>query len=394
MVTNLPAEARAKWVKVMEAKTPEEKLEALKEFLSAIPKHKGTENLVRQVKRQMAILRREVEERRRSKKSGRGPKFFVEKEGAAQVITLGLANSGKSTLIAALTNARPLVSNIPYTTQKPVVGMMPYEDIQFQLIEAPAIIEGASEGAAWGLKTIGLARNADAIIILLDASDNPISQLKLILRELNNAKLLITKPKGRVEIERRSSGGIQVLVMGRLVNATLDDVRLLLNSYRIYHALVKIYGEVSLDDIEDAIYESVIYKPTVIVLNKVDLIDEASLKSIINQIKSIVGDDVPVLTVSAKTGAGLKELGKVLFKITGIIRIYTKQPNEDKPSNRPLILKEGATVFDVAKAIHSILYKKFKYAKIWGPSAKYPGERVGGDHVVKDGDIVEIHTKK
>ncbi len=182
--------------------------------------------------------------------------------------------------------------------------------------------------------------------------------------------------------------------MGRLVNATLDDVRLLLNSYRIYHALVKIYGEVSLDDIEDAIYESVIYKPTVIVLNKVDLIDEASLKSIINQIKSIVGDDVPVLTVSAKTGAGLKELGKVLFKITGIIRIYTKQPNEDKPSNRPLILKEGATVFDVAKAIHSILYKKFKYAKIWGPSAKYPGERVGGDHVVKDGDIVEIHTKK
>ena len=394
MVTNLPAEARAKWVKVMEAKTPEEKLEALKEFLSAIPKHKGTENLVRQVKRQMAILRREVEERRRSKKSGRGPKFFVEKEGAAQVITLGLANSGKSTLIAALTNARPLVSNIPYTTQKPVVGMMPYEDIQFQLIEAPAIIEGASEGAAWGLKTIGLARNADAIIILLDASDNPISQLKLILRELNNAKLLITKPKGRVEIERRSSGGIQVLVMGRLVNATLDDVRLLLNSYRIYHALVKIYGEVSLGDIEDAIYESVIYKPTVIVLNKVDLIDEASLKSIINQIKSIVGDDVPVLTVSAKTGAGLKELGKVLFKITGIIRIYTKQPNEDKPSNRPLILKEGATVFDVAKAIHSILYKKFKYAKIWGPSAKYPGERVGGDHVVKDGDIVEIHTKK
>ena len=188
----------------------------------------------------------------------------------------------------------------------PVVGMMPYEDIQFQLIEAPAIIKGASEGVAWGLKTIGLARNADAIIILLDALNNPIAQLKLILRELEAARILITKPKGRVEIERRSSGGIQVLVMGRLLNTTLDDVRLLLNSYRIYHALVKIYGEVSLGDIEDAIYESVVYKPTVIILNKIDLLSKDKVNKIKNEIRRLVGSDVPVLAVSAKTGSGLE----------------------------------------------------------------------------------------
>jgi len=394
LVTNLPAEAKAKWVKVMEAKTPEEKLKALMEFLSAIPKHKGTENLVRQVRRQIAILRREIEEKKRTKRRGGGPKFFVEKEGAAQIVILGLTNSGKSTLISTLTNAKPVISDIPYTTQTPVVGMMPYEDIQFQLVEAPALIEGASEGVAWGLKTIGLARNADAILILLDASNNPISQLKVILRELSNARILITKPKGRVEIERRSSGGIQIAIMGKLVNATLDDVRLLLHSYRIYHALVKIYGEVSLSDIEDAIYENAVYKPAVIVLNKIDLIDKNSIKALINRIRGIVGTDIPVIAVSAIKGIGLKELGKILFEITGIIRVYTKQPNDDKPSDRPLILRKGATVLDAAKAIHSALYKRFKYARVWGPSAKYPGERVGGDHILMDRDILEIHVKK
>ena len=394
MVTNLPAEAKAKWVKVMEAKTPEEKLKALMEFLSAIPKHKGTENLVRQVRRQIAILRREIEEKKRTKRRGGGPKFFVEKEGTAQIVILGLTNSGKSTLISTLTNAKPVISDIPYTTQTPIVGMMPYEDIQFQLVEAPALIEGASEGVAWGLKTIGLARNADAILILLDASNNPISQLKVILRELSNARILITKPKGRVEIERRSSGGIQIAIMGKLVNATLDDVRLLLHSYRIYHALVKIYGEVSLSDIEDAIYENAVYKPAVIVLNKIDLIDKNSIKALINRIRGIVGTDIPVIAVSAIKGIGLKELGKILFEITGIIRVYTKQPNDDKPSDRPLILRKGATVLDAAKAIHSALYKRFKYARVWGPSAKYPGERVGGDHILMDRDILEIHVKK
>lgn len=394
MVTNLPAEARAKWVKVMEAKTPEEKLKALMEFLSAIPKHKGTENLVRQVRRQIAILRREIEERKRVRRKSGGPKFFIRKEGAAQIVILGLTNSGKSTLISTLTNAKPVISDIPYTTRTPIVGMMPYEDIQFQLIEAPALIEGASEGVAWGLKTISLARNADAILILLDASNNPISQLKIILRELDNAKIFITKPKGRVEIERRSSGGIQVVIMGKLVNATLDDIRLLLNSYRIYHALVKIYGEVSLSDIEDAIYESAVYKPTVIVLNKVDLLDRNSIKALISRIREIVGANMPIIAISATKGIGLRELGRILFEITGIIRVYTKQPNDNKPSDKPLILKKGATVLDAAKAIHSVLYKRFKYARVWGPSVKYPGERVGGDHILMDKDIIEIHIKK
>lgn len=394
MVTNLPAEARAKWLKVMDAKTPQEKLKALEEFLSAVPKHKGTENLVRQVKRQIATLRREIEEQKR-RRASRGPKFFVEKEGAAQVVLLGLANSGKSQLLSVLTNARVTVSPVPYTTTLPAVGMMPFEDIKFQLVEAPAIFKRAAQGVGWGLKALGLARNADVIAIVIDITDNPVEQLKIILNELEQAKIFIRKPKGKVEILRRNSGGIQVVISGVLVDGTAKEVIEILKSYRIFHALVKIYGEVTLDDVESALFENTTYKPAIIILNKIDKVSGKNVEKVSNSIKSIVSNEVPVISMSSvdEKKLNINKLGKTIFEIAEIIRVYTKQPGEDEPSPYPLVLQKGATILDVAERIHSKLFKNFKYAKVWGPSAKYPGERVGGNHVVKDGDIVEIHTK-
>jgi len=389
MVTNLPVEARLKWVKVMEAKTPQEKLKALQEFLSAVPKHKGTENLVRQVRRQIAQLRREIEEERRRRKGGKGPKFFIEKEGAGQVVLIGLTNCGKSSILASVTNAKPQILDTPYTTREPIPGMLNYEDVQIQLIEAPAIIEGASEGVAWGLKTIGLIRNADAVAIAIDMCEDPVKQFKTIIGELENSRISIFKSAGRVVIEKKNSGGIQLALMGKLKGATLDDVKKLLESYRIYHALVKIFGEVTLDDIEDSIFQNRVFKPAVIIANKMDC---PNAKENLKSLKSLIGDKLEIIPVSAKTGMGLDKLGPTLYRLLDIVRVYTKQPNQDKPSDKPLIVKKGTTVLEVARLIHSSLYKNFKYAKIWGPSVKYPGQRVGGEHIVEDGDIVEIHA--
>ncbi|MEM2500480.1 MAG: TGS domain-containing protein, partial [Candidatus Bathyarchaeia archaeon] len=100
---------------------------------------------------------------------------------------------------------------------------------------------------------------------------------------------------------------------------------------------------------------------------------------------------LPLLVVSCLRNEGLKDLGKILFRMLEIIRVYTKEPSSKEPSERPLIVKKGTSVIDVAKKLHSEIYKGFKYARIWGPSAKYPGERVGPSHILMDGDIVEIH---
>ncbi len=386
MVTNLPAEARAKWVKVMEAKTPEEKIAALEEFLKSVPKHKGTENLRLWASRRLAELREEVEERRR-KKSGRGISFFVEKEGAAQIVLIGLPNTGKSSIVKLLTGAKTRIGEYPMTTTKPIPGMMKYEDIYFQLVDTPPIIPG---GGPWNNRVIGLARNSDALLIVLSSEKDPYTEFRIIKKMLEEAGILLYKPRGRVVIEKLRMGktGIRITLMGRLIDATVDDVRRLLESYRIYNAHVKIYGEVSLDDVEQAIFENKLYKPAIVVINKAELNINKAKEAALRIHRE--NPHLPVIIASAKLGKGFDKLGEILFNHLEIIRVYTKQPN-GPVADKPLILRRGATVLDVAKSIHKDFVKKFKYAKIWGPSAKYPGERTGLEHVVMDGDIVEIH---
>ncbi|NPA97629.1 MAG: TGS domain-containing protein [Crenarchaeota archaeon] len=387
MVTNLPAEAKAKFVKYMEAKTPEEKLRALQEFLSSVPKHKGTENLLRWARKRLAELREEVEERRRKRTGGGGVSFFVEKTGAAQIVMLGFTNVGKSALLRALTGARAEVADYPYTTRRPIPGALKFEDIEFQIVEAPAIIPS---GGGWNGRVIGLAKNADGLMLVIDASRDPIKQFEELHKFLKEHGIHIVKPRGYAVIEKgRGVQGIQIRLYGRL-KCTVNDVKRLLESYRIYNAVVKIYGEVDLDLIEEAIFETITYKPSIVIVNKIDLVGKEALA----ELRRAVPSSIPIIPAAAARGLVDKKLiGRTIFDTLELIRVYTKPPL-GKPSEKPLVLKRGSTILDVAKAVHSELYERFAYARIWGPSAKYPGQRVGLDHVVEDGDIVEINTRK
>ena len=391
MPTNLPAEAKHKWAEVAAAKNPRKKLQLLQEFLSLVPKHKGTGKLCVQVKKQMATLRREIEEKKRKKAGKGGPKFFIEKKGAAQVALIGLTNVGKSSLLEATTNAKVKISPNPYTTKEPVPSMLAYEYIQFQIVEAPALMEGASGGRAWGSQTLALARNADSLILMVDLTHDPVGQLSLILNEMEKSRILVSKPKARVGIERKFMGaGLRIILIGRLVDCTFRDIEELLKSYRIMDAVVKIYGEATLDEVEDAIFESTIYKPAVIVANKTDLEDsEANLKLL----ETYVGNKLPIVAASCEKRYGLGKLGEALFKTLNIIRVYTKEPKEKEFSKRQFMLKKGATVYDLAKNIHSDFSEKFSFAKIWSKRLVFSPQKVGSTFVLEDGDIVEIHVK-
>jgi ribosome-interacting GTPase 1 len=391
MPTNLPAEAKRKWAEVSAARNLREKLQLMQEFLSLVPKHKGTAKLCAQVKKQMAVLRREIEEGKRRKAGRGGPKFFIEKEGAAQIVILGLTNVGKSSLLAAATNAKVEVSPAPYTTKEPVPGMLPYEDIQFQLVEAPALMEGAADGKAWGLQTLALARNADGLILMVDLTQNPAEQLSTIVGELEKTRILVSKPKARVEIERKFMGaGLRVIVFGRFLDCTFKDVEELLKSYRVTDAVVKIYGEATLDDVEDAVFESTAYKPAIIVANKTDAEGaEENLKIL----EAYVGGQLPIIAVSCKTGTGIAKIGEALFKSLDLIRVYTKEPGERSCSEKPFVLKKGSTVYDLAKSIHSDFREKFSYARVWAERLVFSPQKVGATFALEDGDVVEIHTK-
>ena len=192
MPTNLPPEAMDKWEEVEAAHTPREKLQKMQEFLSCVPQHKGTMKLRGTIKKKMSIIRADLDDKKRkgTGKGGGGPKLFVEKEGAAQVALIGMTSCGKSCLMSAMTNSNVVVSAAPYTTHEPVPGIMNYLDVQFQIVEAPAVMEGSADGRAWGHLTLGLARNADGVILMVDLSRDPVGQLELVLGELEKSACL------------------------------------------------------------------------------------------------------------------------------------------------------------------------------------------------------------
>ena len=387
----MPPEAKNKWEECEAATNPGEKLRLLQEFLSLVPRHHGTTRLEAQVKKQIRILRKDIEDRKRKKVGKTGPKIFLQKEGAAQIALIGLTKSGKSSLLTAVTNAKTEVSPDLYTTRQPVPGILPYKDIQFQIIEAPALMEGSSHGRAWGLQTLGIARNADGIIIMIDLSQDPIEQLSLISNEMEKARILFNKPNARVEVERRHMGaGLRITVIGRLVNCTYKDVEELLKNYRVSDGVVKIIGEATLEEIEDAIFESTVYKAVIVVANK---IDASGARARLRTLEAYVAGKLPIVAVSCTSRQGLDKLGGILFGTVEIMRIYTKEPNEREYSKKPFILKKGATVRDLAKSIHTDLSKKFAFAKVWAKRLAFSPQKVGTAFVLNDGDIVEIHVK-
>jgi hypothetical protein len=386
---NLPAEAKAKWDEVTLTKNPEERLRLMGEFLSLVPKHKGTERMCSQVKRQMAQLRDEIDKKKKQAKTGGGPSLFVQKAGAAQVTVIGPTNVGRSSLLRAVTNAQVEVTPYSFGTKQPVPGMLPYEDIQFQLVEIPPIVDGSSEGRADGFQNLSAVRNADGIIIVVDLTDDPVGNLLMVQGELDASRILTSKPEGEANIQRRGVGrDIQFVWEGELAGCTREEVVALLNEFRIRSALVRIRGSVTIDNVEDAIFGNAVYRPTLVFANKADLGADTGT---IEQLK-MTADPLEVLVISAEKTPNLAStIGNRLFKLLEIARIYTKEPGEE-PAREPVVVRRGITVGELARTIHNDFYRNFKYARIWGPSAKFPNEKVGLDRVLEDGTVIQLYT--
>jgi ribosome-interacting GTPase 1 len=239
--------------------------------------------------------------------------------------------------------------------------------------------------------TLGVARNADAVVLMVDLSHEPISQLELLLSELEKSRVLVAKPSGRVEIDRKHAGtALRIILVGKLLDCTMQEVEDLLKSYRLHDAIVKISGEVSLDDVEDAIFETTTYKPVVIVANKIDL---PSAAANLRLLEKYVDGKMSIVPMSCELKSGVTQLGDALIRALGIIRVYTKEPGSREPTGRPFALKRGATVGDLAKNIHKEFVSNFLFAMVWAKRLPFSPKKVGLSFVLEDADVVEIHTR-
>jgi len=268
--------------------------------------------------------------------------------------------------------------------------MLQFEDMQFQLVELPALVPGSEGRFMFQEGSVDLIRTCDGLIIMVDLSADPVEQLGKILAELGHSQVSTRSSESNVIITKTKSEGIQLFDAGRLIGCTRDEVSALLKGYGISNAIVRTAGDVRLDDVEDVILETnLIYKPTIVLANKMDLAG-ASLNH--SRLLDHVDSKLPVITASCLTRTGLPDLGERLFEVLDIVRVYTKEPNASHPSPDPFVIEKGTTVGGLSSQIHSVLFRRFKYARIWGKSASYDGERVGIGHILFDGDVVEIHA--
>ena len=389
MPANLPAEAKAAWLKVMEAKTPEEKIRAMEEFLSSVPKHKGTEKLIKHIRRRMAELRRELQEKRekeRSLRSGGGSRIYVDKEGYLQVAVVGPPSSGKTALLRCLTNTPLEPDDLPFSTVEPVPSMFIEDGVYVQMVKTHSLLlEQQSE-----MNTIVLAtvRNADAVVLVLEANASS-HVLGKIVEFFEDEGVYLYPPRNYVKIERRGLGGVQIMGTGTVVGGTLNDVKKLLNEYGIYHAVVYIHGSVTLDDVEEALYLERQYKPTIVIFSKRDVFrPQQEALEYLNKlgVKYYEAD-------LSKCSINRRALLEDLLRLTKRIRVFTKPVHSKTYVEKPIVVKEGSTVEEVANQIHSSLVKTFKYAVVWRRET-YPNrpKRVGLDYVLQDNDVVEIHS--
>ncbi len=329
MPANLPPQYFVVEEKYQKAKTPEEKLEALEEMLAVIPKHKGTEKLQAEIKQKISKLRKAAQER--TKRGKTFDPFLIEKSGAAQVLVIGSPNSGKSTFLHVFTHARPEVAEYPFTTFYSTPGMMPYEDIQIQLLDTPPIAEREIEG-----NFINALRRADGVLFLLDAkSEKLLDELETILEALR---------KGKIEVDRRKT----------------------------------------------AISENWCFLPAMVLINKMEREEH---REIVSLVRELFGEEFPVEGISLHhlSEEEKRELKQKIFAMVGIVRVYSKPPGKPPDFSRPFILKRGATVRDLAEHIHHDLLKNLKGARVWG-SARFEGQLVPPEYLLSDRDVVEIRT--
>lgn len=331
MPANLGPEYKEAEQKYRQAATPEEQLEGLQEMLRMIPKHKGTEKMQADLKRRISKARKEVQQSK--KKGSQKPHFHVDKTGAGQVVLVGPPNAGKSRLLTALTNATPDVADYPFTTQLPVPGMMPYEDVQVQLVDLPAIARDVTD--PW---VLGIVRNADAVLIVLDAaSDDVLADAQGLLALLEEHNI-------------------------HLVPATMEDL--------------------PVEEFTGAV------KRALIAATKVDT-DQA--EGNYRLLEELIAGRLPLLAVSGESGLNLDRLRQEVFEALWVIRVYTRAPGKHDQRIAPYTLKHGSTVLEAARMVHADFAANLKYARIWGAD-RYDGQMVSREDVLSDRDLIEFHA--
>ena len=365
-----------------------EKIKAIQDEIHKTQINKATEFHIGLLKAKIAKLKRELDENTHGKtvSSGGGNiGFDVRKAGDATVVLIGFPSVGKSTLLNSLTNAKSKTGAYSFTTLTAVPGMLEYNGSQIQILDLPGIIEGASAGKGLGKRVLSVARNANLILMILDVFQ--IHHLEVLKKELFEIGIKVNEKPPDVVVEKTTTGGISINIQAPTqVNENFIKNVMRINGYHNGRITIKEKG-LTIDQLIDVLSGNRIYIPSLVVVNKIDLVDPQYLKSETSRL------NIPFVAVSADTNTNIENLKKEIYNKLDFIRIYMKPKGKEADFVEPLIMPRGSTVHNICGKIHRNMIRDFKFAQVWGKSVKFEGQKVGLDHKVLDEDVLTIVRK-
>ncbi len=359
----------------------QEKIREIEEEIKRTQYNKATEFHIGQLKAKLAKYKRELIAPSRAGAGRRAGGFDVKKGGDATVAIIGLPSVGKSTLLNKITSAQSKTAAYAFTTLKCIPGILEYKKAKIQVLDLPGIIEGAKDGRGRGREIISVARSADLLLILLDAT-KALEEYEIIMRELYGFGIRANSKPPDVVIRKKARGGLAITSTVRLTRISEREVQAVLGEYGLHNADIVFRSDITIDEFIDVVEGNRSYVPAIFAVNKTDLLGNAALNL-----------PFEYLPVAAEKGQNLERLKELIYKKLDFINIYTKRKGEKADIEEPLVMRRGATVADVCEKLHRDLKKDFRYAVVWGKSVRHGGQRVGLEHVLADGDIVYIVKK-
>ena len=362
----------------------EEKIKLLEEELRTTKYNKATQHHIGLVKAKLAKIKQEaVAKASVGKASGLG--YGLRKSGDATVALLGFPSVGKSTLLNCLTNAKSEVGAYEFTTLTVVPGVMKYRQADIQILDIPGIVYGAASGKGRGKEVLNVLRTTDLILMIIDGF-NP-QQLNVLEKEVREAGIRINEKPPIVKISKTIRGGLRISTTKKLTHITRRTIEGICREFSLINADIVIRSNITDDQLIDVLEGNRVYIPAIVVVNKADLLDSEIKKQIEKMIK-------PDLFISADKKKGMKALQELIFERLDLIRIYLKEISKKADMDEPLIMKKGITIRDVCRKLHRDFEKKFKLARIWGPTAKFPGQDIRRlDKALQDEDVLEIRIE-
>ncbi|KAF9366405.1 Developmentally-regulated GTP-binding protein 2 [Mortierella sp. NVP85] len=361
----------------------EQKIADIELEISKTQKNKATEYHLGLLKAKLARYRVQLLDTGRTTSKGEG--FDVMKSGDARVALIGFPSVGKSTLLNRLTNTHSEAGAYEFTTLTCIPGKIEYNGANIQLLDLPGIIEGASAGKGRGRQVIAVARTADLIMIMLDATKSE-TQRRLLEIELEAVGIRLNTQKPNVYFKVKTGGGISFNATCKLTTLTERMVQHILHDYRIFNAEVLIREDITVDQFIDVVLGNRKYIRAIYCYNKIDSITLEQVNELARQPYTVV--------MSCEMDLNMDYLLETIWKNLALLRVYTKKRGEYPDFEGGLIIRAGSTIEHVCHSIHRTLATEFKYALVWGRSTKHNPQRVGLSHAVENEDVIQVVKRR